>query len=115
MSKFGEQIRAKSSSQRSRVEVEEWGDDDAPMVLYAAPLLCGEFNRLQKKHPDFLSNQTIEALVDLIIMKAQDADGEKVFDIEDKPILMRQPVTIVSNVAAGLMGSLQNIEDAEKN
>ena len=115
MSKFGEQIRAKTSSQRARIEVSEWGDDEAPMVLYVAPLLCGEFNRLQKKHPDFLNNQTIEALVDLIIMKAQDAEGEKVFDLEDKPILMRQPVTVVSNVAAGLMGDMQTVEDAEKN
>lgn len=115
MSKFGEQIRAKTSSQRSRIEVPEWGDDDAPMVLFSGPLLCGEFNRLQKKHPDFLSNQTIEALVDLILMKAQDQDGEKMFDLEDKPILMRQPVSVVSTVAAGLMGDMSSVEDAEKN
>ena len=115
MSKFGEQIRAKTSSQRSRIEVAEWGDDDAPMVLYATPLLCGEFNRLQKKHPDFLNNQTIEALVDLILMKSQDTDGEKVFDLEDKPVLMRQPVSVVSKVAAGLMGDMSSVEDAEKN
>jgi hypothetical protein len=115
MSKFGEQIRAKSSSQRSRVEVAEWGDDDAPLVLYATELLCGEFNRLQKKHPDFLNNQTIEALVDLIIMKSQDADGEKVFDLEDKAILMRQPVSIVSTVAGKLMGNIDSVEELEKN
>jgi len=83
--------------------------------LYAGELLCGEFNKLQRKHPDFLNNQTIEALVDLIIMKAETDQGDKAFDLDDKPILMRQPLTTVSNVAAQLMGSLDTIEDAEKN
>ncbi len=114
MSKLGEQIRSKSISQQNRVEVPEWGDDE-PLVLYSTPLLAGEFNRLQKKHPDFLNNMTMDGLVDLILMKATDADGEKCFDLADKPILMRQPVSIVSNVAGALMGEISSIEDAEKN
>ena len=48
MSKLGEQIRAKTSNERTRIEVAEWGDDE-PLVLYAGELLCGEFNKLQKK------------------------------------------------------------------
>ena len=115
MSKFGEQIRSSVVSQRNRIEVPEWGNDDEPMVLFSTPLLAGEFNRLQKKHPDFLNNMSMEGLVDLILMKAQDADGEKCFDFDDKPVLMRQPVNIVSNVAAALMGEMASIEDAEKN
>lgn len=115
MSKFGEQIRSSVVSQRNRIEVPEWGNDDEPMVLFSTPLLAGEFNRLQKKHPDFLNNMSMEGLVDLILMKAQDADGEKCFDFDDKPVLMRQPVSIVSNVAAALMGEMASIEDAEKN
>ena len=114
MSKLGEQIRAKQSNERTRIEVEEWGDDE-PLVLYAGELLCGEFNKLQRKHPDFLNNQTIEALVDLIIMKAETDQGDKAFDVGDKPILMRQPLTVVTNVASSLMGNLDTIEDAEKN
>jgi hypothetical protein len=52
MSKLGEQIRANKSSTRARIEVPEWGDGE-PLVLYAGELLCGEFNKLQRKHPDF--------------------------------------------------------------
>jgi len=115
MSKFGEQIRSSSVSHRNRIEVPEWGNEDEPMVIYSSALLAGEFNRLQKKHPDFLNNMTIEGLVDLIIMKGQDEHGEKCFDIGDKPILMRQPVSIVSTVAGALMGEINSIEDAEKN
>jgi uncharacterized protein YheU (UPF0270 family) len=68
-----------------------------------------------KKASRLLNNQTIEALVDLIIMKAETDQGDKAFDLDDKPILMRQPLTTVTNVAAQLMGSLDTIEDAEKN
>ena len=114
MSKLGEKIRAKQSTERTRIEVAEWGDDE-PLVLYAGELLCGEFNKLQRKHPDFLNNQTIEALVDLIIMKAETDQGDKAFDVGDKPILMRQPLAVVTGVASSLMGNLDTIEDAEKN
>ena len=32
MSKLGEQIRAKTSTERTRIEVAEWGDDE-PLVF----------------------------------------------------------------------------------
>lgn len=48
-------------------------------------------------------------------MKAETDQGDKAFDVGDKPILMRQPLTVVTNVASSLMGNLDTIEDAEKN
>ena len=39
MSKLGEQIRAKTSTERTRIEVAEWGDDE-PLVLYAGELFA---------------------------------------------------------------------------
>lgn len=47
-------------------------------------------------------------------MKAETDQGDKAFDVGDKPILMRQPLTVVTNVASSLMGNLDTIEDAEK-
>ena len=114
MSAFGERISAKAKQSTVRVEVLEWGDENEPMVLFATPLNAGEFSRLQKKHPNFLTNMTIEGLVDLIIMKALDEDGEKAFDVGDKPILMRQPVNVVSEVAGQLMGDVNNVDDVKK-
>lgn len=114
MSAFGERISAKAKQNTVRVEVLEWGDENEPMVLFATPLNAGEFSRLQKKHPNFLTNMTIEGLVDLIIMKALDEDGEKAFDVGDKPILMRQPVNVVSEVAGQLMGDVNNVDDVKK-
>ena len=114
MSAFGERISANTNKTTKRVEVEEWGDDNEPMVLFATPLNCGEFNKLQRKHPDFLNNMTIEGLVDLILLKAMDENGDKAFDVGDKPILMRQPVNVVSNVARQLMGEMQGVEEVKK-
>lgn len=114
MSAFGERISSKANKNTVRVEVVEWGDEDEPMVLFATPLNAGEFSRLQKKHPNFLTNMSIEGLVDLIIMKALQENGEKAFDIGDKPILMRQPVNVVSDVAGQLMGEVNNVEEVKK-
>lgn len=115
MSKIGEQISSNTELERTEVSVAEWGQDGEPLVLYATPLLAGEFSRLQKKHKDFINNPSVDGLVDLIIMKAQDNQGEKVFDIGDRPILLRQPIGIVTTVATSLMGNLLDVDEAAKN
>jgi hypothetical protein len=115
MSKYGDLIRSKIASELIKVEIPEWGEDDEPMVVYTKTLTCGDFQKLQRKHPDFLNNQTIEGLVDLIILKAMDENGEKVFDVGDKPVFMRLPLSNVSDVAAKIMGNISTIEELEKN
>jgi len=114
MSAFGERISAKTNQNTVRVEVPEWGDENEPMVLFATPLNAGEFSRLQKKHPNFLNDMTVEGLIDMLIMKAMDSEGNKAFDVGDKPILMRQPVGLISNVAGQLMGDVTSVEEAKK-
>lgn len=115
MSKLGDLIRSISATTRNQFEVAEWGDEGQPLIIYSTPLTAGEFNKLQNKHPNFLNDMKMDALVDLIILKAEDENGEKLFDLEDKPTLRRQPVVTISNVAAGVMGEIHSIEDAEKN
>ena len=114
MSAFGERISAKTNQRTIRVEVPEWGDENEPMVLFATPLNAGEFSRLQKQHPNFLNDMTVEGLIDMLIMKAMDGEGNKAFDVGDKPVLMRQPVGLISNVAGQLMGDVASVEDAKK-
>ena len=115
MSKLGEMIRSNSATTRNRFEVAEWGDEDQPLSIYSSVLTAGEFNRLQRKHPNFLTDMKMDALVDLIILKSEDEGGNKLFDLEDKPVLNRQPVVTISNVAAAIIGDIQSVEDAEKN
>jgi hypothetical protein len=112
---LGERISAKRQKIRNKVVVAEWGEDGKPLEIFASTLTCHDVDRLQKKHKDFLNNMTIEAMVDLIILKAETADGEKMFTLEDKPHLMREPILLVSRIAGEVFGSVLSIEQQEKN
>ena len=112
---LGERIAAKRQKRRNKVVVAEWGDEGKPLEIYASTLTCHDVDRLQKKHKDFLNNMTIEGMVDLIILKAETADGEKMFTLEDKPHLMREPILLVSRIAGEVFGSVLSIEEQEKN
>jgi hypothetical protein len=53
-------------------------------------------------------------MVDVIIMKAQNRDGDAIFTLEDKPTLMREPMDRIGRIANEMM--LTEIsEDIEKN
>lgn len=109
-----DRIKARQSD-RKAIEVPEWGEEDAPFVFYSGPLLAGEINRLQKKHPNFLASANFEGMVDLLLMKALDDSGEKLFKLDDKPTLMREEATIIARISAEIMGGSTSIEDHEKN
>lgn len=115
MSKYSDILRSKISNELVQVEIPEWGEGDEPMVIYTKNITCGDFQKLQRKHPDFLNNQTISGLVDLIILKSLDENGERAFSDSDKPIFMSMPLAQVSDVAAKIMGNIATIEDMEKN
>ena len=104
-----DKIKERLNAAPTSFYVEEWDEK-----IFATPLSCGELSKLQVKHQDFFSNMTAEAMVDLLILKALNADGEKLFDLEDKPYLLRESMTVISGVVAGVLGSKQ-AEDYEKN
>ncbi len=69
---------------------------------------------VQRKHKNFLDEMKVEGMVDLIVRKAEDKDGKKVFTKEDKPLLMRRAKSsTISVLFADLWGDLY--EDTEKN
>jgi hypothetical protein len=105
---------AERTSNKRHIDVAEWGDDGKPEKVYYGPLLAGELNRIQRKHPNFLSSTSFDAMVDLIILKAENGQGEKLFTLEDKPILMREEVSVISMVAAAFMSG-ESVEEQEKN
>lgn len=111
---LGAKIAARRQTKRVCVLVPEWGED-TPLELYSGPLTCYDLDRIQKKHKDFLSTQSIEGMVDLIIMKAEDKAGERLFTLEDKPHLMRESLAVVSRVSAEMLQSVSSIEEHEKN
>jgi len=99
---------------KRHIDVPEWGEDGKPQKVFYGPILAGELDKIQRKHPNFLQSASFAGMVDLIILKAETGDGEKLFTLEDKPILMREEVNIIARVAADLMGST-TVEEQEKN
>jgi hypothetical protein len=102
------------TSNKRHIDVAEWGDESKPEKVYYGPLLAGELNRIQRKHPKFLSDTSFDAMIDLIILKAENGQGEKLFTLEDKPVLMREEVSVISTVAAAFMSG-ESVEEQEKN
>lgn len=110
---IAERIKARTSQKR-HIDVAEWGEDGKPERVFYGPLLAVELNRIQRKHPNFLQSASFEAMVDLIVLKSEKSDGEKMFTLEDKPVLMREEVGVISTVAAALMSG-SSVEELEKN
>ena len=111
---LGSKIAEKRNKQRRKIEVPEWGDD-APLSIHVSSITAGDIDKLQRKHKDFLNNMTISGMVDLIITKAEDADGKRMFTLEDKMHLMGDSVALIADIAGQMFGDVESVGDAEKN
>lgn len=112
---LAKRIAARQDADRRTLEVAEWGEDDSsPLIVYYGPFLAIEMDRVQRKHPNFLNSMTMAGMVEIILMKAEDKDGSKLFTLEDKPTLMREPLTLITRVAGAMMSS-ESVEEQEKN
>lgn len=108
-------LKQRQQSSRRLIEVPEWAaEGEDPVTLYAGKFLAIDLDRIQRKHPGFVNNVTIGGMVDVIIMKAEDKDGSKMFTLEDKPTLMREPVEIITRIAGEMM-TVTSSEEHEKN
>jgi|DEB0MinimDraft_6_1074348.scaffolds.fasta_scaffold01199_6 hypothetical protein len=107
--------RVNNRRQRNVIEVPEWGEDDAPLLVYVSPLTIGDIDKLQRKHKNFLVDMQVSGMVDMIIMKAENKDGDKLFTLEDKVYLMKMDLTAIANIAGKMMNSIDGIEAHEKN
>ena len=113
---LAKELRARRKSSRRKIEVAEWADDDGAFVLYCRPITRYDLNELQRKHPTVLQNPSIASMVDLIVMKAESQDGEKLFSsAEDRMDLMGEETTVVSEIANQMFGTIESAEDLAKN
>ena len=88
-----------------------------PVTLYSSPLTPNDMKVIARKHPNFMLQPSMEGMVDLIILKAKSDDGEKVFNLEHKPLLMRLSSNIVTAAFGDLFGeqlTSDEDEDARK-
>ena len=95
------------------IEVPEWKDEDGkPTVIYWNPITLSEKNKLFKKS-DNMSDVSI--LADILIMKALDKDGNKIFTLEDKiPLMHKVDSDVLSKVASAMVQAI-NPEEVKKN
>jgi phosphopantetheine adenylyltransferase len=98
------------------VLVKEWADESGePFKLYCRPITCYDLNELQKRHPNVMSNTSVASMVDLIVMKAEDQSGERLFKAEDRIDLMGEETAVISEIANQMFNNIVSAEAHEKN
>jgi hypothetical protein len=113
---LAKELRSRRKLSAREVLVPEWGDDSGAFKLYCRSITCYDLDQLQKKHPNFLNNMTISAMVDLICMKAEDESGTKLFaSAEDRLDLMGEETSVISEIANQMFAEIESAEEHEKN
>jgi hypothetical protein len=93
------------------IEVPEWGDEENPLKIYSKPLTLAETSKLYKMSQE--DDLTMMAYV--LIYKALDENGDKLFDLSDKNSLLNKvDREVLVNVAQQIMGQ-EPIEEVKKN
>ena len=113
---IAKELRKRAEVKVREVVVPEWGDDSGDFKLYCKAITCNDLNLLQKKHPNFLNNTTIAAMVDLIVMKAEDQGGDRLFTAADDRVeLMGEQTDVISEIANQMFAEIESEEDLAKN
>jgi len=93
-----------------KIEVAEWGEEGQPLVIYCSPFTLAEKRNLFKG----ARNDDLGVLVDAIVLKGKDKEGNKLFKLDDKQILLNKAdPEIIARVATEMLNS-SNYEEAEK-
>lgn len=114
MGKFNELLKATVAEQPdSSTEITLAGG--VVVNLVAKPLRPIDLANIKRQHPDFMTNPTLEGMVDLIVAKARDVvDDAAAFDARDKPFLMRMDSTVITKAFGDLFGAqLEMVADEE--
>jgi hypothetical protein len=111
------ELRNRRKLNARKIEVEAWADPDGqPFAIYCYPITCFDMNEMQKKHPNFMEGMTIASMVDLIVLKACDESGDRLFSSgDDKHDLMGEESAIITDIAARMFSAVQSVEEHEKN
>lgn len=106
-----DQIKAQAKPDELRkIEVPEWGDDKGPFVFWHRMVTMGDMSAAQA-----VSKDPFRQNVEIICMKALDAEGKPVFQRLDAIELMKVATPIVLLRIEKQMGLLEDIATAEKN
>jgi len=93
-----------------KIEVAEWGEEGKPLIIYCSPFTLGEKRNLFKG----AKNDDLGVLVDAIVLKAKDSEGNKIFKLDDKLTLLNNAdANVITKVATEMLSGV-SYEEAEK-
>lgn len=93
-----------------KIEVAEWGEEGKPLIIYCTPFTLAEKRNLFKG----AKNDDLGVLVDAIVLKAKNSDGEKIFKLDDKQVLLNNAdANVIARVATEMLNGI-SYEEAEK-
>lgn len=94
-----------------RYELPEWGDEDGPLEVYARPMTLADLQKIQK----YGGQDDVLLGVYTVIFKALDADGQPLFKLADKKLLLTgaNPAA-VSRLANWIIDASSAAQAAEK-
>tara|TARA_Y100000114_G_C11561152_1_gene231866 strand:- start:243 stop:584 length:342 start_codon:yes stop_codon:yes gene_type:complete len=95
------------------IEIEEWKDDDGrPTIVYWNPITLAEKKKL---FANSNSLNDIGILADIVILKAMDKDGNKIFKSEDKfDILHNVDSDVLAKISTAMVQVTSAYESKKK-
>jgi hypothetical protein len=96
---------------RNSILVPEWGDDNGPLKVTWTPMTALEHRKILGEE----GGRSAKVLISTVILKAQDADGNRLFKEEDRAALQSMvDLRIITRIANAIFAD-KSIEDLEKN
>ena len=94
------------------IEVPEWGEDEQnPLMIYCKPITLSETSKFMKLAKD----DDVQLLVYVLIYKALDEAGEKLFTIADKKSLLESvDRDVLIRVSSEVMNNVSQDEIKKK-
>jgi hypothetical protein len=93
-----------------KIEVAEWGEEGKPLTIYCSPFTLAEKRNLFRG----AKNDDLGVLVDAIVLKAKDGEGNKIFKLDDKQVLLNNAdANVIAKVATEMLSGV-SYEEAEK-
>lgn len=113
MSLISDRMKALQQDQdKFCIEVAELGVDGEPLHIYFTKMTVREDERIRKQHPNFYKTisdgdiPTFSSLLDLIMLKAKDEEGKKIFDEGDRQVFLGMDVAFVTQIAGDMLQKL---------
>lgn len=105
-------IASSEGAGRIEIDIPEWANTPCKGKLYSAPYTIKDDIKLGR----YIRNDDSSGFVEVLIQKAELADGSKAFGLIDKPQLLRRvPAHIIKRIAMQIVASVPTVEDAEGN